>query len=89
MASRYTRVIQESTTARPLDAVLPQVVALVDRYRAQCLWFFEADYYPRTRAEVLRVLDYGERYGDTDAFRAAAALRQWLSPTSSDSSAVF
>jgi hypothetical protein len=38
---------------------------------------------------VLRVLDYLERHGDRDAFVAAASIRQWLSPTSSDRSAGF
>jgi hypothetical protein len=79
----------QGVEARPLDVVLPQVRTLVDRYRARCLWFLEADYYPRTRAEVLRVLEYLERYGDRDAFSAAASIRQWLSPTSSDRSAGF
>ena len=81
--------MKEALDARPVDAVLPQVRLLVERYRARCLWFLEADYYPRTRAEVLRVLEYLERYGDRDAFSAAASIRQWLSPTSSDRSAGF
>lgn len=72
---------------RPLDEVLPHVKTLVDRCRVRCLWFLEADYYPRTRAEVLRVLEYLERYGDRETFRSAASIRQWLSPSSSDRSA--
>lgn len=64
--------------ARPVEAVLPKVRTLVDRYRARCLWFLETDYYPRTRVEVLQTLDYLERYGDRDAFSAASAIRQWL-----------
>ena len=67
--------------------MLADVRALVDRYRARCLWFLEPDYYPRSRNEVLRVLDYLERYGDREAFSAAASVRQWLSPTSNDRSA--
>ncbi|HEY0874611.1 MAG TPA: hypothetical protein VGD94_14155 [Vicinamibacterales bacterium] len=80
--------MHDAATARPIEEVLAEVRALVDRYRARCLWFLEADYYPRSRTEVLRVLDYLERYGDREAFSAAARLRQWLSPTSSDTSAV-
>jgi hypothetical protein len=70
-----------------VDGVLPQVRTLMDRYRTRCFWFLETAYYPRTRAEVLRALEYLERYGDRDAFTAAASLRQWLSPNSSDTSA--
>ncbi len=73
--------------ARSLEAALPDVRTLVDRYRARCLWFLKEDYYPTTRTDVLRVLDYLERYGDRDAFAAAATVRQWLSPNSSDRSA--
>jgi hypothetical protein len=70
----------------PLDEVLPRVHALVDRYRAACLWFLDPDYYPRSRNEVLRVLEDLQRYGDLEAFRAAGSIRQWLSSTSSDTS---
>lgn len=59
---------------------------LVDRYRAECLWFLREDYYPRTGPERARVLTYIERYGDREAWRAAAELRRWLSRHSSASS---
>ena len=72
---------------RQLDDVLPRVHALIDRYRGTCLWFLAEDYYPRSRDQVLQVLEYVQRYGDLDAFRAAGTLRQWLSATSSDRSA--
>lgn len=70
-----------------LDEVLPRVNALVDRYRTTCLWFLDQDYYPRSRDQVLQVLEYVQRYGDLEAFRAAATIRQWLSATSSGRSA--
>lgn len=70
-----------------LSEVLPLVHALTDRYRARCLWFLDRDYYPGTAGEVGRVLEYIERYGDVEAFRAAGTIRQWLSATSSDRSA--
>jgi hypothetical protein len=57
--------------------------ALVDDYRTRCLWFLRLDYYPTTREEQLRVLDYVQRYGDREAHIRAANLRQWLSQTSS------
>ena len=63
------------------------VNALVDDYRTQCLWFLRPDYYPATRKERLRVLDYVQRYGDRGAHVRAAALRQWLSQISSADSA--
>ena len=72
---------------RPVEEVLDEVHALMDRYRSRCLWFLATDYYPRTRVEVLRILGELERHGDREAFHAAASIRQWLSPTSSDTSA--
>jgi len=60
---------------------------LVDRYRAQCLWFLRADYYPQTLDEVNRVLQLIEQHGDVDALHRIAAVRQWLSLRSSATSA--
>jgi hypothetical protein len=62
------------------------VNAIVDEYRARCLWFLRPDYYPATLEERLRALGYIERHGDVAAFRRAAALRQWLSPRSKGTS---
>jgi hypothetical protein len=67
-------------------AVAAEARSLVDRYRRRCLWFLQEDYYPQTEADLVRVLGYIECYGDLDAFRRAAALRQCLSrPTSAPS----
>ena len=66
----------------------PDPKALVDEYRARCLWFLRPDYYPMTTAEWSRVLGYIERYGDLHAFQRASALRQWLSHRSNARSAV-
>jgi hypothetical protein len=60
---------------------------LVDDYRSRCLWFLRADYYPRTRDEILRVLRQIEGHGDLAAFQRAADIRRWLSRNSSESSA--
>lgn len=60
---------------------------LVDDYRSRCLWFLRADYYPRTRDEILRVLRQIDGHGDLAAFQRAADIRRWLSRTSSESSA--
>ena len=74
-----------------MDAGSPEfaeaVNRLVDEYRAQCLWFLREDFYPATDAERLRVLNYIQRHGDRAAFVRAAALREWLSPRSSERSA--
>ena len=60
---------------------------LVDRYRAQCLWFFRPDYYQQTLEEADRVLRLIEQHGDLAALRQVAAVRQWLSPSSNVTSA--
>ena len=71
-----------------VDAKLrDQVNQLVDAYRGRCLWFLKVDYYPATREEMLRTLDYVSRYGDLEAFRQAGGLHQWLSPDSNATSA--
>jgi hypothetical protein len=73
---------------RPGHAELAAAVdRLVDEERIACLWFMRPDYYPRTDEERLRVLGSIERRGGLQAFRRAATLRRWLSPTSSDASA--
>jgi hypothetical protein len=63
------------------------VDALVDEYRASCLWSLREDYYPRTARERLHVLEAIERHGDLAGYRRASALHQWLSRTSSAPSA--
>ncbi len=63
-------------------SVMRSVNALVDEYRARCLWFLREDYYPQTPTEACRVLESIERHGDVAAFRKAATLRQWLSQNS-------
>ena len=57
---------------------MDNVNALVDEYRTRCLWFLREDYYPESLADVARVLEYIERHGDSEAFKKAATLRQWL-----------
>ena len=55
-----------------------QVDTLVDDYRTRCLWFLRPDYYPVTRDQQLRVLDYVQRYGDRDAHVRVAPLRSLI-----------
>jgi hypothetical protein len=69
------------------DTTAAELRRLVDEYRTRCLWFLREDYYPATRDEVLTVLRHIERHGDHEGFRRAAALRRWLSPISSATSA--
>ncbi len=61
--------------------------ALVDEYRARCLWYFREDYYPQTLSEAARVLSAIEKHGDVEGFKRAATLRQWLLKNSSELSA--
>ena len=75
----------EPASARPEEAV----DALVDEYRQRCLWFLRENYYPATREERLRVLDYIQRHGDLEAYRRAAEVREWLSLNSSERSAAY
>lgn len=63
------------------------VDALVDEYRQRCLWFLREDFYPASLEERLRVLEYIQRHGDREAYRRAAEVRTWLSPSSSEKSA--
>lgn len=60
------------------DHLAEEARRLIDEYRERCLWFLRSDYYPKGRAETLRVLEYVERYGDREGFRRAAEIRQWL-----------
>ncbi len=57
---------------------LRKVHELVDEYRATCLWFLRADYYPETPEEACTTLASIERHGNAEAFKKAATLRQWL-----------
>lgn len=59
------------------DQIQEETRKLVDEYRARCLWFLRIDYYPETREEILRTLDYIRRYGDNQAFRKAGEIREW------------
>jgi hypothetical protein len=68
-------------------ALSPALHALVDDYRARCLWFLRPDYYPRTTSESLRVLDSIERHGDVAACRRASEIRTWLLRPSNATSA--
>ena len=54
------------------------VRTLVDEYRGMCFWNFAEDFLPRTREQLLMVLDNLERYGDLAAYRRAGRIREWL-----------
>ncbi len=76
------------TPSHPVDDQrAAELRRLVDEYRSRCLWFLREDYYPATRDEILTVLRHIERHGDREGFRRAAALRRWLSPPFSATSA--
>lgn len=84
--TRSGRGSQWRTMQERSDAALA-VRQLVDEYRSRCLWFLRSDYYPATDEERRQVLGYIERHGDREAFVRVAAIRRWLSPTSSAPSA--
>jgi hypothetical protein len=69
------------------DEIQQQLVALIECYRSRCLWFLAKDFVPETPAQVMRVLEYIECYGDREAFVQARRLKQWLSPSPSEESA--
>ena len=74
-----------------MQSLSPEVATalrrLVDDYRTRCLWFLEADYYPSTAPEALRVLGAIERHGDRAAFLRCSEVRLWLSQSSNAASA--
>jgi hypothetical protein len=70
-----------------IEVAMSRVRDLVQQYRAQCLWFLRADYFPGSVAEAARVLDYIQRHGDLEAFRRAGELKRWLSRISNAASA--
>ena len=57
---------------------LQAVHALMDEYRARCLWYWRDDYYPTTREDAFRVLDATARHGDLAACERVAELKEWL-----------
>ena len=69
------------------EEVLSELDHLVDEYRSRCLWFLRPDFYPRTSAEILRILRHIDGHGDRSAFQRSAAIRRWLSRSSSGRSA--
>lgn len=78
--------------AMPNPALLPAALdaelrALVDEYRARCLWFLRPDLYPADCEQALRVLGHIETRGDREGFVRARRLRERLSASSSDRSA--
>lgn len=69
------------------DAIAPELRALTDEYRSQCLWWMPPDYYPESREAALRVLERIQRFGDVEAFKRAGKMKEWLLRSSSATSA--
>jgi hypothetical protein len=59
------------------EQIVEEMRRLVDEYRSRCLWFIRPDYYPRTPRDILRILDYICRYGDTRAYKKALEIKKW------------
>ncbi len=76
----------ETRLASP-ESGLAAVRALVAEVRASCLWFLASDFLPESREEALTVLRSIERHGDRETYVRARELREWLSQTSSATSA--
>jgi hypothetical protein len=71
-----------------LDPALEaEVRSLVDAYRERCLWFIRPDDYPSNPEEILRVLRWIRARADREAFQRAGKIEEWLSRTSSETSA--
>lgn len=81
-------LIEFEIMVNDVKSKMDEVNALVDEYRARCLWYLREDYYPQTPEEACRALEAIERHGDLAAFKKAATLRQWLLQHSNDQSAV-
>lgn len=74
--------------AMTLDPALDaEVRSLVDEYRERCLSFVRAGYYPSTPEEILRTMRWIRARGDRKAFQRARKIEEWLSRTSSETSA--
>lgn len=54
-----------------------EINRLVDEYRQRCLWFLDEHYYPETRDDIVKTMDYICQYGDTAAFRKATEIKSW------------
>ena len=59
--------------------IAEQMAGLVEEYRDRCLWFLRPDYRPATHEEMLRVLEWIERYGDRAGYERAEEIKAWLS----------
>lgn len=77
----------ESMSDLKAEDIVRQVDELIEECRSRCLWHQRRDYFPRTTAERLRVLDAIQRHADRDTFVRAGRLKEWLSRISSDTSA--
>ena len=75
------------STATQDQEIARQVDELVDECRSTCLWYQRRDYYPRTRADRLRILSAIQRHANREVFIRAGRLKECLSQSSSDASA--
>lgn len=64
-----------------------QIDQLVDECRSTCLWYQRRDYYPRTDADRISVLDAIQKHADRTTFERAGRLKEWLSRLSKAASA--
>jgi hypothetical protein len=67
-----------SVMKRPAIIKQAEINQLVDEYRQRCLWFLGEHFYPETREDIVKTMDYICRYGDSAAFRKATEIKSWV-----------
>lgn len=67
--------------------LLAAVRELAEDARATCLWFIDEHAQPATREDAMRFLRWIEQHADRATYVRARQLSEWLSRTTSASSA--
>ncbi len=71
-----------------IQDAIRQARELIAAHRADCLWFLREGEVPRDPSRLADVLRQLEQHADRATFVQARRLRDWLSRTSSGSSAI-
>ena len=78
--------MKASNDDRTFEELRPEIQALIQDYRLQCLWFLIPEFVPANPEQALRALYSIERYGDRRAFIRARELRACLLQSSNATS---
>ena len=57
---------------------ISKITVLIDKYRTQCLWYFDVNFYPKTPLQMLKTLEGIESHADTKGYIEARKLKEWL-----------